>query len=667
MRLILVVLVAVLLPSHGLQAGMRTARLERMGHLQLGALDGKLLVAQSEVAAKKPTSRRKVKTSGDENTPEATEDDDSVERVLVTEQELRELTKTGQLRPGVAYVTERMMVAASRLKSVADPPAAAPKTALELRREKEARDAKLSARARTGLSFVDEDGEYDVPVVPEPMWFWLGVRKNSERKVCDAIKDLHDSHPRFKGKIITAFHPQAVSIKMKGTGLACEFKSMIPGLVYIKTCMGPEIADVIESIPGVKYLTKNRDGLVVPLPAVDAVRLERTITMQVTDLREELKLLKKDEYVSVVSGPHKGEYGIFNSVKSGMVEVILRKENVADDIALINAEDLRYLANPPEKKWTEMTAREAVESLISKDRDGKNPTLRALRDQGLLQEILYGTQNPEALTYLEAIEQRERKNREFKARKEMRGRGGGMADFSPGSDRRIRSVASNANTDSGPVRVWEPKKKAGAGYSDPFAPENAWGRDSGSASSSSSASQKDGDFDSFIQGLLDDLDGNSGSSDGQQQQAKASGRGSSKNVDFDDEDLLGGGGDTGEMLDHLLQDLERSRDKASAPAPAASTKGNDVALSMQDFDSFEAYLAALVKKEDSGGGRAKAKSAPPKAAPASAAKVATSPPPAAPTPATDGMTVPQLKELLRAKNLPVSGTKADLLARLREK
>lgn len=648
--------------------------------MHLGALNGinGKLVVQSEVSvSKKPTSRRKVKSSEEENKSETAEDDDSVERVLVTEQELRELTKSGQLRPGVAYVTERMMVAASRLKSVADPPAAAPKTALELRREKEAREAKLSARARTGLSFVDEDGEYDVPVVPEPMWFWLGVRKNSERKVCDAVKDLHDSHPRFKGKIVTAFHPQAVSIKMKGTGLACEFKPMIPGLVYIKTCMGPEIADVIESIPGVKYLTKNRDGLVVPLPAVDAVRLERTITLQVTDLREELKLLKKDEYVSVVSGPHKGEYGIFNSVKSGMVEVILRKENVADDMALINAEDLRYLANPPEKKWTEMTAREAVESLISKDRDGKNPTLRALRDQGLLQEILYGTENPEALTYLEAIEERERKNREFKERKEMRARGGGMAEFSPGSDRRIRSIASNAKTDGGPMRVWEPKKKAGASYSDPFAAEKAWGRDGGSgasSSSSSSASQKDGDFDSFIQDLLDDLDGNS-SLDGQQQQTKASGRGSNKNVDFDDEDLLGGGGDTGEMLDRLLQDLDRSRDKSSAPVPAASTKGNDVALSMQDFDSFEAYLAALVKKEDSSGGgrKSNSKSAPPKAArvattttTTAAAAAAAATPAATPAPATDSMTVPQLKEALRQRGLPVSGTKGDLLARLRE-
>ena len=37
-----------------------------------------------------------------------------------------------------------------------------------------------------------------------------------------------------------------------------------------------------------------------------------------------------------------------------------------------------------------MTAKEAVESLMAKNPDGRNPTLKALKKAGLLNEILYG-------------------------------------------------------------------------------------------------------------------------------------------------------------------------------------------------------------------------------------------------------------------------------------
>ena len=69
------------------------------------------------------------------------------------------------------------------------------------------------------------------------------------------------------------------------------------------------------------------------------------------------RLLRKDEYVRVVSGRLQGKYGIFNGVRSGEVEVILRSEGAKDEFVTVAAAARRYLADPPEKKWTTMTAR----------------------------------------------------------------------------------------------------------------------------------------------------------------------------------------------------------------------------------------------------------------------------------------------------------------------
>jgi hypothetical protein len=161
---------------------------------------------------------------------------------------------------------------------------------------------------------------------------------------------------------------------------------MIPGLVYIKTAMGPDIADDIEKLATVYGFSKTKHGLVLPLSDEQASSLEKIASKKEKDIEDEYKLMKKDEYVSVVAGDHEGRYGILQGTKRGKLEVILRGE-YKDEWDLFELDQLKYLENPPEKKWKEMSAKEAIESLMSKD--PRNPTIQALKKEGLLSEILY--------------------------------------------------------------------------------------------------------------------------------------------------------------------------------------------------------------------------------------------------------------------------------------
>merc|ERR1711871_1477893 len=98
------------------------------------------------------------------------------------------------------------------------------------------------------------------------------------------------------------------------------------------------------------------------------------------------QMIKKDSYVSIIGGEHEGKYGIVTGARGGKLEVCLRSE-YRDDWDLFNINDLRYLHSPPEKNWQTLTAKEAVENLMAKN--PKSPTIKSLREQGLLEEILH--------------------------------------------------------------------------------------------------------------------------------------------------------------------------------------------------------------------------------------------------------------------------------------
>jgi len=168
---------------------------------------------QIAAAAAKPKPRAKAKPKPKKDAAAAAGDEAGTDLEIVTLEELRELKANGNLRPGVKYVTEAMFRRQDATLKKIKPETKSPE---EAAREKARRQAATSARDRTGFLFRDSEGEYDVPFIDEPRWFWLQTRKNSERKVCEALKQIGASQPRFRDKILDAYHPESVTIKMKG-------------------------------------------------------------------------------------------------------------------------------------------------------------------------------------------------------------------------------------------------------------------------------------------------------------------------------------------------------------------------------------------------------------------------------------------------------------------
>ena len=86
--------------------------------------------------------------------------------------------------------------------------------------------------------------------------------------------------------------------------------------------MDPDVADVIESVEGViRFVRTQNTKLVMPLPVKQGENLETIRSNLIRDLPLETKKMKKNDYVSVISGIHIGRYGILSASKAGLFEV----------------------------------------------------------------------------------------------------------------------------------------------------------------------------------------------------------------------------------------------------------------------------------------------------------------------------------------------------------
>ena len=250
-----------------------------------------------------------------------------------------------------------------------------------VKKSTKAKDLIIAARERSGFIFKKKGDpeEYDVPYIEDnPRWFRLSVRKTSEQSVADKFLDMKKEDRRWDKIIYDSFYPQSPYFTLTKGKVIMKGKPLVPGVVYVKTIMTPEIADAIENINGIYGFFKTPQQLILPLAEDEGLDLETVkITWENRKMDEDMARLKKDEYVSIVGGTHKGKYGILMGAKSGKLEVCIRNDGYKDDWDVFEASELRYLQEPPEKKWKEMTAKEAVESLMAKD--PQNAYLRALK------------------------------------------------------------------------------------------------------------------------------------------------------------------------------------------------------------------------------------------------------------------------------------------------
>jgi len=243
-----------------------------------------------------------------------------------------------------------------------------------------------SARQLTGYNYADKYGEYDVPIVDEHLWYRMQVRKNSEKKSCEMLMMLEASgEKKWKGVVVNAFYQKAHFIRMAKDEVVLGTKAIIPGLIFVKTKMDPDIADDIEKLLGYAYFIKNNNNIVVPLNKDEGANADVVASLPEKVLPAEMSKLKKGEYVSIISGLYKGQYGIMNTVRNGRIEVVLRSE-YKNDYYFFEPHEVAYLANPPEKKLSEMTPKETIESLMKKDQH--SGTIKALRNAGILDAVL---------------------------------------------------------------------------------------------------------------------------------------------------------------------------------------------------------------------------------------------------------------------------------------
>lgn len=153
--------------------------------------------------------------------------------------------------------------------------------------------------------------------------FRILVKKGAESKCQSIIQELMKTQ-KWVDVIEDVFHPVSVTVKFKGNTLVPIFKAVIPGLLYVKMKMSPDFADIIESIDGVYGFVKSGEAqLVLPLDGASEVHTNALRQQTLGAFPEEAKLLKKDDYVSIVSGAYKGAYGILTGTTGGKMDVSL--------------------------------------------------------------------------------------------------------------------------------------------------------------------------------------------------------------------------------------------------------------------------------------------------------------------------------------------------------
>lgn len=178
----------------------------------------------------------------------------------------------------------------------------------------------------------------------------LLVRKNSEGTVFEALTTQIRTTGKgnLVGKVVDAYYPQKMLLKFKGKkqtgdGLAAVAKAMIPGLVFVRTTMNAEVADMIEGIDGVRGFLKGRNGRVAPLSESELSELDVLRSQQFPELDEEARRLRIGDYVSIVGGRHTGRYGIIEGASDGKIQVLLLCHL---DVKLISLVTLLFHAAP---------------------------------------------------------------------------------------------------------------------------------------------------------------------------------------------------------------------------------------------------------------------------------------------------------------------------------
>jgi len=214
------------------------------------------------------------------------------------------------------------------------------------------KNKKPTLQEKTGFVFSKHDDGTDIPIINDYMWFRIIVRKKSEKRICDSVMKLIKENTQWAKYFNEAAFPIDYYVRMKGKGLIYTTKPLTPGVVYLKMKMNKQLYDLVNGVNGVYGFLKsnNKMNVVLPVSPEDSISMDDMKNKPILELKPQHARMRKEEYVSVISGEHEGRYGIFMGTKLGKIEVCLRSE-FKDDWACFDLNELEYLEHPPEKKW----------------------------------------------------------------------------------------------------------------------------------------------------------------------------------------------------------------------------------------------------------------------------------------------------------------------------
>ena len=154
-------------------------------------------------------------------------------------------------QPVAAPIKELSNTTTSTMKAGTKKEAAA---AAAGKRVKKVKPVHISRKEQTGLKYSDEFGSYDVPIHRDFRWYLFTVRRNSERRMCESLLKLADLDSKWKGVFNATYYKQSPYIRFKGNVLEVTSKPMVPGVIYAKMRMDPDIADVLHSLYSTSFL-----------------------------------------------------------------------------------------------------------------------------------------------------------------------------------------------------------------------------------------------------------------------------------------------------------------------------------------------------------------------------------------------------------------------------
>ncbi|MGH2331089.1 transcription termination/antitermination protein NusG [Thermoanaerobacter mathranii] len=169
----------------------------------------------------------------------------------------------------------------------------------------------------------------------KPSWYAIQTLQNYEEKVKEKIEMIVKNNNNYGNMVFQIEIPVEEKTIIKNGSRKVKKQKLIPGYVFIKMVMTPEIQQIIRRIHGVKNFV-GTDGIPVPISSSEIKRLGIKDTF--------MPLFKENETVIVTQGPFEKFIGAVKGVDQEKqkikVELQIFGRNITIDFGIEQIEKL---------------------------------------------------------------------------------------------------------------------------------------------------------------------------------------------------------------------------------------------------------------------------------------------------------------------------------------